>query len=79
MIGGKLVVWSPDANEQFPTEYGADGLLFTNDDPLGPIPVGYSIVDLDKKPFAISRDPTSGVDALRAKRRGDQGLFHFFI
>jgi len=35
VIGGKLIVWSPDDQQQFPTSYGADGLLFTKDDPAG--------------------------------------------
>ena len=30
VIGGKLVVWAPDANQQFPTGYGKDGFLFTS-------------------------------------------------
>lgn len=55
VIGGKLVVWSPDEKQQFPTGFGADGKFFTADDPVGPIPVGYSIVDLDKQPFAVTR------------------------
>jgi len=58
VIGGKLVVWAPDAKQQFPTAFGPDGKLFTNDDPVGPVPAGYSVIDLDKKPFAISQDPT---------------------
>ncbi len=58
VIGGKLVVWSPDAKQQFPTEFGPDGKLFTNDDSVGPIPAGYSVIDLDKQPFAISQNPT---------------------
>jgi C-terminal processing protease CtpA/Prc len=56
VIGGKLVVWSPDANQQFPTGFGADGLLFTADDPVGVIPVGYSIVDLDQDPFVVTQE-----------------------
>jgi len=55
VIGGKLVVWAPDASEKFPTGFGPDGLLFTKDDPVGPLPAGYSIVDLDQKPFNISQ------------------------
>jgi C-terminal processing protease CtpA/Prc len=55
VFGGKLVVWAPDANEKFPTDFGADGLLFTKDDPVSPLPAGYSIVDLDQKPFGISQ------------------------
>ncbi len=56
VIGGKLVVWSPDGQEQFPTGFGADGKLFSADDPVGPIPAGYSIVDLDTQPFSLSHD-----------------------
>lgn len=55
IVGGKLVVWAPNDAQQFPTGFGADGRLFTRDDPLGPIPAGYSIVDLDQEPFGISQ------------------------
>jgi C-terminal processing protease CtpA/Prc len=51
VTGGKLVVWAPDANQEFPTGFGPDGKLFTADDPVAPIPAGYTIVDLDQKPF----------------------------
>src|SRR5690606_20743820 len=53
VIGGMLIVWSPDADQQFPTGFGEDGLLFTNDDPVAPIGAGYTIVDLDQDPFAF--------------------------
>lgn len=56
IIGGQLVVWAPDDQQNFPTGFGDDGLLFTADDPTGPIPAGYSIVDLDQQPFAISQE-----------------------
>jgi C-terminal processing protease CtpA/Prc len=57
VIGGKLVVWAPDAQQEFPTGFGADHKLFTADDPVGPLPAGYSIVDLDQQPFAVSQEP----------------------
>jgi C-terminal processing protease CtpA/Prc len=57
VIGGKLIVWSPDENQQFPTGFGEDGLLFTEDDPVGPIPAGYTIVDLDSEPFRFDKEP----------------------
>jgi carboxyl-terminal processing protease len=57
VIGGKLVVWSPDGNQQFPSGFGPDEKLFTADDPVGPVPAGYSIVDLDAQPFALSQEP----------------------
>jgi C-terminal processing protease CtpA/Prc len=55
VIGGKLVVWAPDDQQQFPTAFGDDGLLFTADDPVGPLAAGYSVIDLDQSPFAIER------------------------
>jgi len=35
--GGRMVIWSPDDGESFPTAFGRDGKLFTADDPVGPI------------------------------------------
>ena len=43
VVGGNFVVWAPDANQKFPTGSGVDHKLFTADDPVGPIPAGYSI------------------------------------
>lgn len=57
VTGGKLVVWAPDDQQQFPTSFGTDGLLFTADDPLGPLPAGYAVIDLDQQPFKIDRSP----------------------
>jgi len=56
VTGGKLAVWAPDANQLFPTGFGADGLLFTKDDPLAPLAAGWSIIDLDQNPFTIDRE-----------------------
>jgi C-terminal processing protease CtpA/Prc len=55
VVGGKLVVWAPDAIQQFPTGFGEDGLLFTGDDPVAAIAEGYTVVDLDKSPFEFDR------------------------
>jgi C-terminal processing protease CtpA/Prc len=56
VIGGKLVAWAPDDRQAFPTGFGDDGLLFTADDPVGPLPAGYSVIDLDRTPFGISQE-----------------------
>ena len=56
VIGGKLVVWAPDDLQDFPSGFGADGLLFTEDDPVASLPAGYSVVDLDKDPFELTQD-----------------------
>jgi C-terminal processing protease CtpA/Prc len=54
--GGRILVWAPDDQQQFPQNFGADGMLFTKDDPVQSLPAGYSVIDLDRKPFAILRD-----------------------
>jgi len=58
VIGGMLVVWAPDADQQFPIGFGDDDLLFTADDPAAPIGAGYTIVDLDQVPFAFIKAPS---------------------
>ncbi len=55
IVGGKILVWSPDDAQQFPTGFGEDGLLFTADDPAEAIAAGWSVVDLDKSPFEVSQ------------------------
>lgn len=70
IIGGRLVVWAPDANQLFPTGMGPDGIFFTADDPVGPIPAGWSVVDLDTDPFAIERTPTVDIPIIE----GDDGF-----
>ena len=54
--GGKLVIWAADSDQEFPSDFGADGLLLTEDDPVSPVPAGYSVVDLDQSPFAFITD-----------------------
>ena len=56
VVGGILVVWAPDDEQSFPTSFGEDGLLFTEDDPVAPIPGGYNLVDLDQAPFYIYKE-----------------------
>ena len=56
IIGGQLVIWSPDENQSFPIDFGEDGLLFTDDDPSEPVAAGYSLVDLNQSPFRIYKE-----------------------
>lgn len=56
IIGGTLVIWSPDDAQSFPTDFGADQKLFTEDDPVTPVPAGYSLVDLDERPFRVYKE-----------------------
>ncbi len=56
IIGGILIVWAPDDQQGFPTDFGPDGKLFTQDDPTAPIPAGYNLVDLNHKPFRVYKE-----------------------
>lgn len=60
--GGVLIVWAPDDEQDFPTGFGEDGELFTADDPIGPIPAGYNVVDLDQEPFAVYKEAQPQID-----------------
>jgi C-terminal processing protease CtpA/Prc len=62
VTGGSIAVWAPDDAQQFPTDFGADGKLFTDDDPIGSIAAGWTVVDLDERPFAHNR--SSQVDVV---------------
>ena len=62
IVGGTLVVWAPDDKQSFPTGLGKDGLLFTADDPVAPIPAGYNIVDLSKEPFRFYKEARPKID-----------------
>ena len=47
VIGGTYLVYAPDDEQGFPSGFGDDDLLFTEDDPTVLLPQGYTIVNLD--------------------------------
>ena len=70
VTGGRLVVWAADDRQLFPTDFGADARLFTADDPVGPIAAGWTVVDLDQRPFAHLREAEVEVPILE----GNDGI-----
>jgi C-terminal processing protease CtpA/Prc len=64
VFGGKYLVYAPDGEQQFPSGFGADKKLFTGDDPVQDLPAGWSVIDLDKEPFAIDRSAEPVIDLL---------------
>jgi len=56
IAGGILVIWAPDDEQEFPSGFGEDEMLFTEDDPVTSVPPGYSIVDLDQEPFLVYKE-----------------------
>ena len=64
IIGGKFIIFVPEAGQGFPAGFGDDGLLFTDDDPIVTVPPGYSVVDLDETPFVFDRAARPIVDLI---------------
>jgi hypothetical protein len=54
--GGHLIIWAPDDTQSFPSGFGDDAMLFTEDDPVQDVPAGYSIVDLNEEPFKVYKE-----------------------
>jgi len=55
IVGGSYLVYTPDDQQGFPSGFGADGLLFTGDDPIVGLPQGYTVVSMDSEPFTFDR------------------------
>lgn len=66
-IGGRLLVYAPDDQQAFPSGFGADGLLFTADDPLVILPQGYTIVDMDTEVFTFDRSSEVTLDLIEGE------------
>lgn len=64
VVGGKLLIYAPDDEQGFPTGFGEDGLLFTEDDPTITVPAGYTVVDLDSDPFTFDRSQEQEIDLI---------------
>ena len=64
VTGGKYLVYAPDNQQQFPSDFGADQKLFTDDDPIMDLPAGWSVIDLDQSPFAIDRSEEPDIDLI---------------
>ncbi len=64
--GGRVLVWAPDDQQGFPSGFGDDGEIFTEDDPIVRIPAGWTVVDLDSDPFTFIRSQEATVDIIES-------------
>jgi len=62
ILGGTILIYAPDDEQGFPSGFGEDGQLFTEDDPTVIVPQGYTLVDLDTEPFVFDRSREPEVD-----------------
>ena len=63
-IGGRLLVFAEHEDVLFPTGWGEDGRLFTEDDPSAPLAAGWTMIDLDQQPFLRHRESAVRMDIL---------------
>jgi C-terminal processing protease CtpA/Prc len=64
IVGGKLLIYAPDDQQNFPIGFGEDGLLFTEDDPTTMLLPGYTAVNLDTDPFTFDRSREQRIDLI---------------
>lgn len=64
VAGGNLIVYAGDDQQSFPTSRGADGALFTSDDPREALPQGWSVINLDSVPFKVNRAANQDIDLI---------------
>jgi C-terminal processing protease CtpA/Prc len=64
VTGGKVLIYAPDAQQGFPSGFGDDNKLYTEDDPIVAIPQGWTVVDLDSEPFTFDRSKHAEVDLI---------------
>lgn len=64
IVGGKLLIYAPDDQQDFPIGFGADGLLFTEDDPTTTLLPGYTVVNLNTDPFTFDRSREQRIDLI---------------
>lgn len=64
VVGGIFLVYAQDDQQGFPSGFGEDGLLFTDDDPTVTLPQGYTVVNLDTDPFTFDRSRDVVIDLI---------------
>lgn len=64
IIGGKLLLYAGSEDQGFPSGFGDDGLLFTEDDPIVTLPQGYTVANLDTDPFTFDRAQDQEIDLI---------------
>jgi C-terminal processing protease CtpA/Prc len=67
VIGGKFLVYAPDDQQGFPSGFGDDKKLFTDDDPIVTLPQGYTVVDMDSALFTFDRSRNPVIDLIEGE------------
>ena len=71
--GGHVIIWAPDDEQSFPSGFGEDYKILTEDDPVQSVPAGYSIVDLNEEPFKVHKEANPEFELIE----GESGVNDF--
>lgn len=63
-LGGNILIYAPVEGQAFPSGFGDDAMLFTEDDPLVIVPQGYTVVNMDSDPFTFDRSREVTIDLI---------------
>ncbi len=72
VIGGTYIVYAPDDQQGFPSGFGDDGKLFTDDDPIVTLPQGYTVVNMDTTPFTFDRSRHPVIDLIEGEQAAQE-------
>lgn len=65
--GGNILIYAPVEGQAFPSGFGDDALLFTDDDPLVIVPQGYTVVNMDTETFTFDRSREVTIDLIEGE------------
>lgn len=66
-IGGTILIYAPESGQAFPSGFGDDNMLFTEDDPLVIVPQGYTVVNMDTEEFTFDRSREQVIDLIEGE------------
>ncbi|MCB0144249.1 MAG: META domain-containing protein [Caldilineaceae bacterium] len=83
IVAGALVLYAPDDQQGFPCGYGADGELFTADDPIAALPQGFTVAHIADGAITFDRSPVASVEIFESPSGAnpdfsDQGIVESF-
>lgn len=67
VTGGRMIVYAPEEGQGFPSGFGDDDKIFTDDDPIVTLPSGYTVVDLNTDPFTFIRSHEVEVNVVESE------------
>lgn len=67
-VGGNILIYAPEEGQGYPSGFGPDKKLFTEDDPIVTVPKGYTIVNMDTDPFTFSRPSRAVINLIEPEQ-----------